>query len=107
MYLEVPVRLGTRLQRLGCPSLQNLYLGIKRRGNLERRNARSLEVGVEKVVQAVRCYGKLATSVDSDHAQPAQRPHHDMALQQRSVVTEQKMICAADGDLQPSAGRQV
>ena len=49
-------------------SLENLYLGIKRRGNLERRNAPSLEVDVEKVVQAVRCYGKLTAAVNSDHA---------------------------------------
>src|SRR5882762_8923010 len=30
-----------------------------------------------------------------------------MTLQQGSVIAEEEMICAADGDLQPSARRQV
>src|SRR5712672_1714053 len=36
-----------------------------------------------------------------------QRPHHDMALQQGSVVAEEKMICAADRDLEPPVRWQV
>src|SRR6267154_3096714 len=36
-----------------------------------------------------------------------QRPHEDMALQQGSVVAEEKMICAADRDLQPPVRWQV
>src|SRR5712671_3639157 len=100
MYLEVPVRFVTRLQRLGCPSLENLDLGIKRRGNLERRYACAFEVRVEKAVQAIHRHSKLTAAVNSDNAQRMQRPHQDMALQQGSVVAEEKMICAADRDLQ-------
>src|SRR5713226_3907140 len=64
----------------GGPSLQNLDLGIKRGRNLERRNACALEVRVEEGLQAIRRNGKLPTSVDSDHAYRAHRPHHDIAL---------------------------
>src|SRR6267142_6177058 len=36
-----------------------------------------------------------------------QRPHQDMTLQQRAVVAEEEMICAADCDLQPPVRWQV
>ena len=49
-------------------SIEILDLGVKRRGNLEPRNARPLEVRVEKAVHAIRRNGKLAASVDTDHA---------------------------------------
>ena len=43
-------------------------LGIKRRCNLDPRATFSLEVGVKKGAQAVRCHRKLAASVDSNNS---------------------------------------
>src|SRR5713101_8218194 len=79
-------------------SLENLDLGVKRRLKVEPRNACPLEVRVEKAVHAVRRNGKLATSVDVEHTEPAERPTHDTALQQGSVVTEEEMVRATDRD---------
>src|ERR1035438_3757030 len=81
-------------------------LRIKRRGNVQPRRARSLEVRVEKSTHTVRRHSKLAASVDTDNAKHAQCAHHDMTFQQSSVVAEEKMGRATDRDTLPPIGRQ-
>jgi hypothetical protein len=67
-YGVIPAQSPTR-----GASLENFDLGVKRRGNVEPRNACPLEVRVEKAVYAVNRHGKLATSVDSDNAKRTER----------------------------------
>src|SRR5207249_10457681 len=56
--------------------------------------------------QAVRRDSQLATSVDTENAHHTERPQHDMALQQGTVVTEEEVVRAADRDAQPAVRRQ-
>ena len=58
---------GVRSSHDAQISLDNLYLGVKRRRNVELRTACPLEVRGEKGVHAVGRNGKLATSVDTEH----------------------------------------
>src|SRR5271169_2979360 len=94
-----------RARRRRCASLQDLDLGVKRRRNLERRNARPLQVRVEKAVHVVRRNCKLAASIDTENAQHAERSQDDVALQQRAIA-ESEVIPTADQDLEPAVNRQ-
>src|SRR5437867_4429674 len=77
-------------------SIESLDLGVLRRCNSQRWMIRALEVGVEKAVHAVRGNGKLATSLDMENTEHAERAEHDVALQQGQVVVEEEMVAASN-----------
>jgi len=52
---------------MGVDSLEDLDLGVKRRGNLQRRNVCPLKARIEKAMHAVRRHGELASSVDAEN----------------------------------------
>ena len=54
----------------------------------------------------MRRHGKLAASVDADDTEHPERAQHDVALQQRTVVAEKKVVRAADRDSEAAISRK-
>src|SRR5437763_2347185 len=65
-----------------------------------------LQMRVEKAAHAIGRYSQLALPIDAERAKRTQRPPHELALQQSSVVAERVMVRAADRDEEPSIRRE-
>src|SRR5260370_33849928 len=73
-------------------SFENLYLRVKRRCNIESRNAYPLQIRVEEGMHAVRRNSKFATSSETHHTKRSEPPpratavEHDPGLAEGTVV---------------------
>src|SRR5260370_35100286 len=77
-------------------SFENLQLRVKRRCNIESRNAYPRQIRVQEGMHAVRRNSKLATSIDTEHTKRTEPPPRDTALQQGAVIAEGKVVRATD-----------
>src|SRR5215467_8363872 len=83
---------SSQLARQQGALFDSLDLWVGWRRNPGRRNIWLLEISVEEAAQAICRHRQLAASVHLKNSKHTQRSHQDMALQQRSIIAEEKVI---------------